>query len=101
MVSWSPATPLFANPDRPAQVAEAVAVAHGEFTGIAVRNGSYYALATGVHIPAYYQQAFIKTGYCIAQPDRTPACGPAFDAFGQPRQAGADVSWPLSAWCCS
>jgi hypothetical protein len=52
MAVWSLATPFFASPDEPAQVARAVALVHGDVIGRTVRNDGN--AITDVTIPAVY-----------------------------------------------
>jgi hypothetical protein len=52
MAAWSLATPLFASPDEPAQVARAVALDHGQLIGKTVRNEGN--AITHITIPKVY-----------------------------------------------
>src|SRR5271170_1770070 len=52
MAVWSLATPFFASPDEPAQVARAVALVHGQLIGMTVRNDGNPT--TAITIPRIY-----------------------------------------------
>src|SRR5271167_4340780 len=52
MAVWSLATPFFASPDEPAQVARAVALVHGQLIGKTVKNAGN--AVTDITIPKVY-----------------------------------------------
>lgn len=70
MAVWSLATPLFASPDEPAQVARAVALVHGDLIGRTVHNDS--DAITHVTIPRVYE-AGASYGSCFTFKDTVSA----------------------------
>jgi Predicted membrane protein (DUF2142) len=70
MAVWSLATPFFASPDEPAQVARAVALVHGQLIGQTVKNDGN--AITHVTIPKVYA-AGSKYGSCFTFKDTVPA----------------------------
>jgi hypothetical protein len=74
MAVWSLATPFFASPDEPAQVARAVALVHGQLIGKTVRNDGNPT--TAITIPRIYAAGSAYAG-CFAFKDAVPAsCAP-------------------------
>src|ERR1700677_3250642 len=74
MAVWSLATPFFASPDEPAQVARAVALVHGQLIGKTVRNDGNPT--TDITIPTVYAAGSAYAG-CFAFKDTVPAsCAP-------------------------
>ena len=74
MAVWSLATPFFASPDEPAQVARAVALDHGQLVGRTVKNAGN--AITDVTIPKVYA-AGVSYGSCFTFKDTVPAsCAP-------------------------
>lgn len=73
--AWSVATPLFASPDEPTQVARAAAVVRGQLVGRTV--GSDRNAVTGISIPRVFAAGGTLSG-CYAFHDTVPAsCSPA------------------------
>ena len=74
MAAWSIATPLFASPDEPAQVARAVALVHGDLVGTTVKNAGN--AITDITIPAVYSyRSGAAYGSCfVFQPDVPASC---------------------------
>jgi hypothetical protein len=70
MAVWSLATPFFASPDEPAQVARAVALVHGQLIGTTVKNKGNPV--TDVTIPTVYAAGSSYAG-CFAFKDTVPA----------------------------
>jgi Predicted membrane protein (DUF2142) len=70
MAVWSLATPFFASPDEPAQVARAVALVHGQLIGKTVKNSGN--AITHVTIPKVYA-AGSAYGSCFTFKDTVPA----------------------------
>ena len=70
MAVWSLATPFFASPDEPAQVARAVALVHGQLIGKTVKNDGN--AITDVTIPKVYA-AGLSYGGCFTFNDLVPA----------------------------
>ena len=70
MAVWSLATPLFASPDEPAQVARAVALVHGQLVGRTVKNAGN--AITDITIPKVYA-AGPTYGGCFTFKDTVPA----------------------------
>ena len=69
MAVWSLATPLFASPDEPAQVARAVALVHGQLIGKTVKNDGNPI--TDVTIPKVYAAGSVYA--VLAFRDTVPA----------------------------
>ena len=70
MAVWSLATPFFASPDEPAQVARAVALVHGQLVGRTVKNAGN--AITDITIPKVYA-AGPEYGGCFTFKDTVPA----------------------------
>jgi hypothetical protein len=70
MAVWSLATPFFASPDEPAQVARAVALVHGQLVGKTVKNAGN--AITDVTIPKVYASG-PRYGGCFTFKDTVPA----------------------------
>ena len=70
MAVWSLATPFFASPDEPAQVARAVALVHGQLVGRTVKNAGN--AITHITIPKVYA-AGPTYGGCFTFKDAVPA----------------------------
>ena len=70
MAVWSLATPFFASPDEPAQVARAVALVHGQLIGKTVKNAGN--AITDVTIPKVYA-AGVEYGGCFTFKDTVSA----------------------------
>jgi hypothetical protein len=70
MAVWSLATPFFASPDEPAQVARAVALDHGQLIGKTVKNAGN--AITHVTIPKVYAVGTTYGG-CFTFKDTVPA----------------------------
>ncbi len=72
MAAWSIATPLFASPDEPAQVARAVALVHGDLIGTTVKNAG--TAITDITVPAVYSyRSGAAYGSCFVFQPRVPA----------------------------
>ena len=86
MAVWSLATPLFASPDEPAQVARAVALVHGQLIGKTVKNAGNADHRR--HHPQGLRGRDRRTG--DASPSRTP-CPPSCATTAHPIEGrGAD-----------
>ncbi len=74
MAAWSIATPLFASPDEPAQIARAVALVHGDLIGTTVKNAGN--AITDITIPAVYSyRTGAAYGSCfVFQPNVPASC---------------------------
>ena len=74
MAVWSIATPLFASPDEPAQVARAVALVHGDLIGTTVKSAGN--AITDITIPAVYSyRTGAAYGSCfVFQPNVPASC---------------------------
>jgi hypothetical protein len=70
MAVWSLATPFFASPDEPAQVARAVALVHGQLVGRTVHNAG--SALTHITIPKVYAAGPVYGG-CFTFKDTVPA----------------------------
>ena len=84
LAAWSLATPLFASPDEPAQVARAAALVRGELIGHTIRNAG--DPSTKVTVPVTYSLR-PRTVDCFAFHDTVPA-----SCTGVPKASGASVA---------